>query len=540
MADASDTGSRVNTAARLALLEAIRAVGEASDDGLSGADGLDAGIESFVGGLGLALGAVYVKRPTTGAMELRAWRGDHAPEAKRLELAAHPELYEELLGGEARALDALSARETLGTDVGAMAPMRAGAETLGAVLVAPPADGEIEPGAIEALAGLARVLGLALSNAQLFRGLQDRAREMDRQVRQLFALTEVARAVARWLDPTEVQDTVVSEARRLVRAEGAALALADEAGLAVVARDTAEAGAQTPLAVAQAMLAADQPLRTEAGVASLAVEVGEGRRGALLVWRSTERPFEENDSELLSGLADQATVALTNARLLTDLEHEQRAHRHLAGRIVEAQELERRRIAEDIHDGPVQQLVGLGLLLDALAAEGDDDPESTRKAATAARETVRGLREVIFDLHPMSLEELRFTAATRTVCERHAWRGFACELDLAPADTLDDTQRTVAFRVVQEAITNAAKHANAQRLSVSAREEGADVVIEIVDDGAGFDSEILSESRIDEGHLGLAAMRERARLAGGSLDIETAPGEGTTVRLTVPGPAGGV
>ena len=485
----------------------------------------------------LALGAVYVKRPTTGVMELRAWRGDHAPEAKRLELATHPELYEELLGGEARGLAGLSSRETLGTDIGAMAPMRAGAETVGAVLIAPRSGAGIDADVIDGLAGVARVLGLALSNAQLFRGLQDRAREMDRQVRQLFALTEVARAVARWLDPTEVQDTVVSEARRLVRAEGAALALPADAGLSVVARDMGDADTAPPLEVARAMLTADELLRTEAGVASLAVQAGEGRQGALLVWRSTERPFEEHDSELLKGLADQATVALTNARLLTDLEHEQRAHRHLAGRIVEAQELERRRIAEDIHDGPVQQLVGLGLLLDALSAERADDPESTRKAATAARETVRTLREVIFDLHPMSLEELRFTAATRTVCERHAWRGIEYELDLAPADTLDDTQRTVAFRVVQEAITNAAKHANAQSISVTARERDGDVVVEIRDDGTGFDATILSETRIEEGHLGLAAMRERARLAGGALEIETEPGEGTTVRLTVPGPA---
>lgn len=539
MADAAETGYTANTAARVAVLEAIQAVGQASDDGLSGDDGLDAGIESFVDALDLTIGAVYVKRPTTGVMELRAWRGEHAPEARRLELAAHPELYEELLGGEARALDALSARETLGTGMGAMAPMRAGAETLGAVLVAPRTDGGIDASVVDALAGLARVLGLALSNAQLFRGLQDRAREMDRQVRQLFALTEVARAVARWLDPTEVQDTVVSEARRLVRAEGAALALAQDPGLVVVARDTADADAEAPIEVAEAMLSADQPLRTEAGVASLGVQAGEGRRGALVVWRSSERPFEEHDSELLRGLADQATVALTNARLLTDLEHEQRAHRRLAGKIVEAQELERRRIAEDIHDGPVQQLVGLGLLLDALAAEGDDDPESMRKAATAARETVRTLREVIFDLHPMSLEELRFTAATRTVCERHAWRGIECELDLAAADTLDDTQRTVAFRVVQEAITNAAKHANAQTLWVTARHQGEEVVLEIRDDGSGFDAGILAENRIEEGHLGLAAMRERARLAGGSLDIQTAPGEGTTVRLTVPGPVAG-
>ncbi len=536
MPEAADTGSAADAATRAALLAAIDAVGEASDEGLSGDDGLDAGVERFVESLDLTLCAVYVKRPTSGVMELRAWRGDHAPQAKRLELAAHPELYEGLLPGDARALDALSARETLGTDLAAIAPMRAGAETLGAVLMAPRSEAGIEVGMIEGLAGLARVLGLALSNAQLFRGLQDRAKEMDRQVRQLFALTEVARAVARWLDPTEVQDTVVSEARRLVRAEGAALALGGEDDLTVVARDSADEATETPLAVAEAMLAERESLTTEAGVASLAVEAGEGRPGALLVWRSSERPFEEHDSELLRGLADQATVALTNARLLTDLEHEQRAHRHLAGRIVEAQELERRRIAEDIHDGPVQELVGLGLLLDALSAEGDD-AESIRRAATAARENVRSLREVIFDLHPMSLEELRFTAATRTVCDRHSWRGIEYELDLAAADTLDDTQRTVAFRVVQEAIANAAKHANAQHLSVTARERGGDVVVEIRDDGAGFDGDILTGSRIGDGHLGLVAMRERARLAGGSLDIETAPGQGTTVRLTVPAPA---
>jgi signal transduction histidine kinase len=195
-----------------------------------------------------------------------------------------------------------------------------------------------------------------------------------------------------------------------------------------------------------------------------------------------------------------------------------RAHaerRSLAAAIVLAQEQERRRVAEDLHDGPVQELVGLGLTLDALSAELRADAPAAAagvaRAAASARDSVKALRRAIFDLHPMALEELGFAAA----------------------DGLSETHRTVAFRIVQEAIANVARHAEPTRVAITARGDGERVAIEVADDGRGFDPS-RARPRIQGGHLGLAAMSERAALAGGELRITSVPGRGTTIRLDLP------
>jgi signal transduction histidine kinase len=138
----------------------------------------------------------------------------------------------------------------------------------------------------------------------------------------------------------------------------------------------------------------------------------------------------------------------------------------------------------------------------------------------------------------MALEELGFAAATRTLVQRLEWRGARVNLDLSAADGLSSTHRTVAFRVVQEAIANVARHAEPTAVSIAARREDGHIVIEVVDDGRGFDAD-GAHSRIESGHLGLAAMSERAALAGGEVTVTSAPGRGTSIRLMLPaGPAG--
>lgn len=229
-----------------------------------------------------------------------------------------------------------------------------------------------------------------------------------------------------------------------------------------------------------------------------------------------------------------------SAGLLERLAEADRAsaeRRSLAAAILLAQEQERRRVAEDLHDGPVQQLVGLGLTLDALGAElRGRDPGAAAgvaRAAAAARDSVKALRRAIFDLHPMALEELGFAAATRALVQRLEWRGARVSLDLAAADELSETHRTVAFRIVQEAIANVVRHAEPTRVAITARADDDRIVIEVADDGRGFDP-ARARPRIQEGHLGLAAMNERAALAGGEMTISSAPGHGTSLRLVLP------
>jgi signal transduction histidine kinase len=208
--------------------------------------------------------------------------------------------------------------------------------------------------------------------------------------------------------------------------------------------------------------------------------------------------------------------------------------RTLAAAIVFAQEQERQRVAEGLHDGPVQELVGLGLTLDALSTDlraGDPGAaDGVARAAASARDAVKALRRAIFDLHPMALDELGFAAATRALVQRLEWRGSRVSLHVADADGLSETHRTVAFRIV--------RHAEPTHVAIVARAEGDRIAIEVVDDGRGFDPG-SARPRIEDGHLGLAAMTERAALVGGDVTISSAPGRGTRIRLVLPAePAG--
>lgn len=265
-------------------------------------------------------------------------------------------------------------------------------------------------------------------------------------------------------------------------------------------------------------------------------------RPAVLAAAFDGRGPDDDALDRLAGLAAQAGVALANARVLSELRQEGEERRGLSAALLLAQEGERRRVAEDLHDGPVQELVGLALGLDVLAAQvaeaspglaGDVD-----RAAAAARDAVRALREAIFDLHPMALEELGLTAAARALVERLTLRGIAVTLDLAAAERLGEADRTIAFRTLQEAVANVVRHSGAGRVDIRARIEADAVVLEVRDDGRGFDAD-RPGAGIRAGHLGIPGSRERAALVGGRVEVESAPGRGALVRLVLPGRAGG-
>ena len=421
-----------------------------------------------------------------------------------------------------------------------LVPARLRGQAAGAIGLALP-PGVALDGEGRALAqAVAQALALTVRNDDLVRGLADRVRELDRQARQLGALTRIARRVARTLDEDDARRVVVSEARSLLQADAAVL-LVGGAGEALAAAAIAgEPGAGCPDEADLAAVRAEGGARRSGREAVVEVPAGPGEDGPaafLAVSRGDGAPFTDDDLERLRGLADQASVALANGRLMSGLRREEAARRALAASIVVAQESERRRVAEDIHDGPVQELVGVGLMLDALAgtlAESAPDAlADVRRAAAAAREAVRALRRAISDLHPMALEELGFAAAVGSLVERLELGGARVELDLAAADGLSDTHRTVAFRVVQEAVANIVRHGDAHTVTVAARREGDGITVEIADDGRGFGPEEARKGAA-EGHLGLAAAEERASLAGGGLTVRSARGAGTTLTLHLP------
>ena len=212
-------------------------------------------------------------------------------------------------------------------------------------------------------------------------------------------------------------------------------------------------------------------------------------------------------------------------------------------RIIRAQEEERRRLARDMHDGPAQMLANVMLRAEICERLLDADLTQVRSELRSLKEVVRGsikdIRKVIFDLRPMALDDLGLVPALkRYVSELREQRGFPIEFAVNGLERrMPSVVEVAGFRIVQEALNNALKHAKAGKASVMV-DFGKDmVVISITDDGHGFD---VSEALKERGdHFGLLSMRERVELLEGTCRIESAPGRGTSIVACLPIREGG-
>jgi two-component system sensor histidine kinase UhpB len=231
----------------------------------------------------------------------------------------------------------------------------------------------------------------------------------------------------------------------------------------------------------------------------------------------------------IDGIAETEEVArieLAFMRMMRRLEAERRRAGSAALR---AQEEERARVARDLHDEVNQSLTGLLLRLEAVreAAPPGLEPQIA-ETRTLANKAMGELLSLARQLRPTALDDLGLAAAIGGQVEQVRQSGLEAELDTEGDLTdVDDDVQLVVYRVAQEALTNAARHSEADRIEILLRRAGDGVELEVRDDGRGFAFE-QSESG-----LGIAGMRERALLIGAELTIESRPGEGTTVKLTV-------
>jgi two-component system sensor histidine kinase DegS len=210
----------------------------------------------------------------------------------------------------------------------------------------------------------------------------------------------------------------------------------------------------------------------------------------------------------------------------------------MAMRIVEAQEAERARLAQEIHDGPAQALTNAIFQADFVERVGDSDPAAMRDELRALRDLLRrelsNVRSFINQLSPPLLDELGLDGAIREAADHlRGLTDLTITTDLtAAADDLDDRQRTVVLRVAQEALQNVRKHAEAATVVVRTERVDDDWVIQIRDDGRGFD--VGAAAARGRRNFGLQFMRERAELIGARLDVRSRPDGGTVVRLAIP------
>jgi len=214
--------------------------------------------------------------------------------------------------------------------------------------------------------------------------------------------------------------------------------------------------------------------------------------------------------------------------------------RELTRRTIRNETEIRRRLAETIHDGPVQELASVDMMLAAASqANAKGDPERTRQAIDEARaiavRNVEALRDEIVRLGPYAFEELAFHTAVEGCAP--AWRrrfGLEVELDLVPLE-LPPEASGILFHFTQEAVNNVGHHAGASSVRLSLAQVGTAIELRVADDGRGF-GDVNPLAGNEPGHIGLASMRERAEMLGGRLHIESDE-RGTEVLLRAPLPS---
>jgi signal transduction histidine kinase len=213
--------------------------------------------------------------------------------------------------------------------------------------------------------------------------------------------------------------------------------------------------------------------------------------------------------------------------------------KQLLDKTMRSAEEERTRLAAELHDGPIQRLTAVGYQLEEaqLALEGEQALHATELVAGVRRELygeITGLRRLMAALRPPVLDERGLTLALRDLLEAFERRtGVECALQGETRIRVEPEIETVLYRVVQEALNNVAKHAHAEHVWVYVRVDDERVDMQVSDDGIGFDAGRLN-GLVGSGHFGLAGMRERVEIAGGSHRLVSAPGNGTAIRVRLP------
>jgi len=257
--------------------------------------------------------------------------------------------------------------------------------------------------------------------------------------------------------------------------------------------------------------------------------------GLLLYAHPTADFFTQERIDLLEFIGKQATTAIQNARLYNDLEREKL-------RLTEVEEEARKKLARDLHDGPAQTIAAIAMRINFIRQLMVKDPEAAAeelaKIENLARHTTREIRHLLFTLRPLVLETAGLGAALQDMAEKIKQlynQNVNIEVDSRVVEQLDSSQQVTAFAIAEEAVNNARKHANANHIWVRLKFIRSDIaLLEIADDGKGFDLGTISDNYEYRGSLGMINMRERAELINGHLEIHTAEGEGTTIRLWIP------
>lgn len=412
-------------------------------------------------------------------------------------------------------------------------------------------EGEFDEADEQSAVVLAEWAAVAVENARLYRSVESRRDEMERAVHRLEATTEIARAVGGETDLDRILEIVVKRGRALVEARSLLILLREHDELATVAaageREQGDPHARIPIAgsIPGQVLEARAPRRIsnldpslmarpgnrEAVTALLVPLLYRGRALGVLVALDPlgrDLGFSDEDEQVLLSFAASAATAVATAQSVA----EDRTRESIA-----ATERERGRWARELHDETLQSLAGLRVLLSAARRGGVEESDRLlTQGIEQVDHAIAEMRRLIADLRPTTLDELGLGAALEALTERLAAAN-VIEVDLAldldfhagrsDRRLVSEVEDTV-FRLVQEALNNAARHGGAARARVEISEKEDSLRVRVTDEGRGFDPGARSEG------FGLIGMHERVALAGGTLDLHSAPGEGTTITAVLP------
>ncbi|HWO47597.1 MAG TPA: GAF domain-containing sensor histidine kinase, partial [Solirubrobacterales bacterium] len=408
---------------------------------------------------------------------------------------------------------------------------------------------EFDDGDQEAAVTLASWAGIAIENARLYTSLSEREAEVEQALRQAETSVDIARTVGGETDVARVLDLIVKRARALVDARALLVLLRRGEHLFVAARagevtaevrdieillDDSVFGAVMEERVSQRLERGSPPskarLRERLGAeAALVVPLlFRGRAVGALVALDREADggveFDQEDLRLLQSFAASAATAVATAQTVESDRLRQQ---------VEVAEKERERWARELHDDALQGLAAIRInLATALQSEAEDRGERIERAAEGTLESleeqINDLNRLINDLRPAALERLGLGGALQALAEECSARAEVevdARIEIAPGNGEEPSrdEERIVYRLVQEALTNVARHARASRVRIEVVAAPDTVGITVADDGHGFDPAATTAG------FGLQGMRERVALAGGTIDVDSGP-QGTTLK----------
>jgi two-component system sensor histidine kinase DevS len=431
-------------------------------------------------------------------------------------------------------------------------PILSGEQLLGLIYLTDKEDhDEFTPAEERVIETLAAYAAVAISNARLIQGMSDRDQTLMERNEDLALINEMAAGLTRSLEIEEILGQTLDHVMDYLSVEAGEIFLSEEANPvyrlalhrgeapeAFWTRDRFKVGEGYIGLVAQSgkPLLNTEPEKDIRFLRKAVIEAGFQRiacipliargnvMGVMCLASRSALNFNERQVELLTAIGAWAGINIENARL-------QRQARRLA--VLE----ERERIGMDLHDGIIQSIYAVGLALDYAHAAIEDDPKTARlkieQAVEGLNNTVRDIRSYILDLRPRQFRgEDLMTGLNQLVSEFRA--NARAQATLAGPKNgltgLPTENATALFHICQEALANVAKHSQATRATIQLWSTPERVLLEISDDGKGFD---LSKMSVTLGH-GLSNMHARARKVGGDVEFDSNPGEGTTVLAWVP------